>query len=134
MDHSSGQNRSGQNKAQAPKDSGAEAESHRLTLDLSRAETLAAMLAHSRASQVIEVADLVAGMYLYDWDRLSKYWDYEDQERVEDLLRIDLPHQPGAMELLDSVLRHEAAGRRGTLQFPSVFAKVSERAGAGNGS
>jgi hypothetical protein len=87
MDHPSGQNRSGKNKAQARKDSGAEAESHRLTLDLSRAETLAAMLAHSRASQVVEVADLVAGMYLYDWDRLSKYWEYEDQERVEDLLR-----------------------------------------------
>ena len=45
------------------------------------------MLAHSRASQVVEISDLVAGMYLYDWDRLSKYWEYEDHERVEDLLR-----------------------------------------------
>ena len=27
------------------------------------------------------------GMYLYDWDRLSKYWGYEDHERLEDLLR-----------------------------------------------
>jgi hypothetical protein len=58
-----------------------------LTLDLSRAETLATMLAHSRASQVVEIADLVAGMYLYDWDRLAKYWEYEDHERVENLLR-----------------------------------------------
>jgi hypothetical protein len=45
------------------------------------------MLAHSRASELVEVADLVAGMYLYGWDRLSKYWDYDDHERVENLLR-----------------------------------------------
>ncbi len=45
------------------------------------------MLAHSRASQVVEISDLVAGMYLYDWDRLAKYWDYEDHEKVEKLLK-----------------------------------------------
>jgi len=61
--------------------------SHRLTLDLSRAEALAAMLAHSRASHVVEISDLVAGMYLYGWDRLSRYWDQEDQEKIEALLR-----------------------------------------------
>ena len=46
---------------------------HRLTKDLSRAETLATMLAQSRAGRVVEVADLLAGMYIYDWERLSKY-------------------------------------------------------------
>ena len=65
----------------------ASAASHRLTLDLSRAETLATMLAHSRASSVVEVADLVAGMFLYGWDRLSRYWESDDQERVEVVLR-----------------------------------------------
>ena len=44
---------------------------HRLTKDLSRAETLATMLAQSRAARVIEVADLLAAMYIYDWERLS---------------------------------------------------------------
>jgi hypothetical protein len=45
--------------------------SHRLTKDLARAESLAEMLAHSRAANAVEVADLLAGMYIYDWERLS---------------------------------------------------------------
>jgi hypothetical protein len=66
---------------------GSDTVSHLLTLDLSRAESLAAMLAHSRASQVVELSDLVAGMYLYDWDRLARYWEQGDHEKVESLLR-----------------------------------------------
>jgi hypothetical protein len=58
---------------------------HRLTKDLSRAETLATMLAQSRAAQAIEVSDLLAGMYIYDWERLSKYW--EDEVRIEEYLQ-----------------------------------------------
>jgi hypothetical protein len=65
----------------------AAAASHRLTLDLSRAETLATMLAHSRASRVVDVADLVAGMYLYGWERLSRYWEVDNQEQIESVLR-----------------------------------------------
>jgi len=68
----------GKNRAEARKKPRDETASHLLTLDLSRAETLAMMLAHSRASQAVDISDLVAGMYLYDWDRLSKYWEYED--------------------------------------------------------
>lgn len=60
--------------------------SHRLTLELKRAETFAHMLAHSRASQVVEVADLLAGMYICNWDRLSQYWDEHDRETVESIL------------------------------------------------
>jgi hypothetical protein len=60
---------------------------HRLTLDLSKADRLAAMVANSRASRVIEIADLLAGMYIYNWERLSKYWGSQDQERVEELFR-----------------------------------------------
>jgi hypothetical protein len=57
----------------------------RLTQDLSRAETLATMLAQSRAARVVEVADLLAGMYIYDWERLSKYWD--EHEEIEQYLQ-----------------------------------------------
>jgi hypothetical protein len=59
--------------------------SHRLTMDLARAESLARMLAASRASNAVEVADLLAGMYIYEWERLSKYWD--DQDAVEEFLQ-----------------------------------------------
>jgi hypothetical protein len=59
----------------------------RLTLGLSRAETLAAMLARSRASDTIEIADVLAGMYISDWERLSQYWQPADHERVEGFLR-----------------------------------------------
>ena len=75
------------NRAEARANAAEDAASHLLTLDLSRAEMLATMVAHSRASSVVEIADLVAGMYLYDWDRFAKYWEYDDHERVESLLR-----------------------------------------------
>jgi len=58
---------------------------HRLTKDLARAEGLAEMLAHSRAANAVAVADLLAGMYIYDWERLSKYWP--EQDRIEEYLQ-----------------------------------------------
>jgi hypothetical protein len=58
---------------------------HRVTKDLERSETLAGMLAHSRASRTVEVADLLAGMYIYEWDNLSKFW--EQQDEVETFLQ-----------------------------------------------
>jgi hypothetical protein len=63
---------------------------HRLTKDLARAESLAAMLAHSRAAAAVEVADLLAGMYIYDWERLSKYWPEQDavEEYLQQICRI----------------------------------------------
>lgn len=69
-------------------DSGAELQpSHRLTLELKRAATLAEMLARSRASQTVEIADLLAGMYICNWDRVSRYWDENRHQEVEDFLR-----------------------------------------------
>ncbi len=64
--------------------------SHRLTKDLARAEGLAEMLAHSRAASAVEVADLLAGMYIYDWERLSKYWQEQDgiEEYLQQICRI----------------------------------------------
>lgn len=61
--------------------------SRRLTISLAQAERLAAMLARSRSSRVIEVADLLAGMYLSDWDHLAEYWEENSQEQVENVLR-----------------------------------------------
>ena len=58
---------------------------HRITKDLEHAETLATMLAHSRAARAVEVADLLAGMYIYDWEHLSKFW--EDQDEIEIFLQ-----------------------------------------------
>ncbi len=52
---------------------------HRVTKDLDRAETLAAMLAHSRAARTVEVADLLAGMYIYNWEHFSKFWEQQDE-------------------------------------------------------
>lgn len=60
---------------------------HYLTLNVSRAMELAAMLARSRASQFIEIPDVLAGFYMYDWDRLSSYWPEENIEHVEEMLR-----------------------------------------------
>ena len=45
------------------------------------------MLANSRAAAVIEVADLLAGMYIYSWERLSKYWDEDHREKIESMLQ-----------------------------------------------
>jgi hypothetical protein len=62
-------------------------DSRRITLSVMRAGQFAAMMARSRASAVMEVSDLLAGMYISDWDNLSQYWDEEDQDRVEEFLR-----------------------------------------------
>jgi hypothetical protein len=75
------------NAPEARRNGASESVAHRLTLDLSRADRLATMVASSRASRVVEIADLLAGMYIYNWDRLSRYWEDGDQERVEELLR-----------------------------------------------
>jgi hypothetical protein len=63
------------------------APTHHLTLDLSRAMDLASMLASSRASQFIEIIDLLAGLYIYEWDRISAYWPEENREQVEEMLQ-----------------------------------------------
>lgn len=61
--------------------------SHRVTLDLYRAEVLAAMMAKSRSSESVEVTDLLAGMYISNWERLARYWEESKQDEIETLLR-----------------------------------------------
>jgi hypothetical protein len=63
------------------------ASSHRVTLDLYRAEVLAAMMAKSRSSDSVEVTDLLAGMYISNWERLSRYWAESKQDEIETLLQ-----------------------------------------------
>jgi hypothetical protein len=75
------------NVPEAKQNSHEQAIAHRLTLDLSRADKFAAMVANSRASHVIEVPDLLAGMYIHNWDRLSRYWMEEEHDRVEEIFR-----------------------------------------------
>jgi len=58
---------------------------HRLTKELARAESLALMLATSRAAAFVDVSDYLAGIYIYDWERLSKFW--EEQEAICDYLQ-----------------------------------------------
>jgi hypothetical protein len=58
---------------------------HRLTRDLVRAERLAQMLAKSRAAAVVDVPDFLAGIYIYEWDLLSRFW--EEHDEVEALLQ-----------------------------------------------
>ena len=60
---------------------------HRLTLELQRAETLATMLAHSRSSNLIDVSDYLAGLYICNWDHLSEYWNEQERDDLEILLR-----------------------------------------------
>src|SRR5690242_14470642 len=61
--------------------------SHRVTLDLYRAEVLASMMAKSRSSDSVEVTDLLAGMYISNWERISRYWEDSKQEEIETLLQ-----------------------------------------------
>lgn len=119
---------------------------HRVTLELARAETFAAMLANSRASQVIEVSDLLAGMYICNWDRLSLYWQEEDRDEIETFLRgicrISPERWHSWMEIYDSLrqkgqrwhllrplekLRKSATGES-PLQPSAALASVLKRA------
>jgi hypothetical protein len=57
----------------------------RFTVGLAHAAQLAAMVATSRAARQVEIADMLAGLYIYEWDRLSKFW--KEREPVEEFLR-----------------------------------------------
>ncbi len=84
---------------------------HRLTKDLARAESLARMLAASRASAVVEVADYLAGMYIYEWERLSRFW--EERDEIEGFLQRICQISPQRwhqwIEFYDRERREEAA-------------------------
>jgi hypothetical protein len=116
------------NSAGASRDGGAQRPagnqvpaSHRLTLELQRVEKFAAMLAHSRASQVIEVSDYLAGMYICNWEHLAEYWADRDRDEVEDLLRnicqISPQRWQAWMELYERQQRESKAPRWNLLRL-----------------
>ena len=43
------------------------------------------MLAKSRAAAVVDVPDFLAGIYIYEWDRLARFW--EEHDEIEALLQ-----------------------------------------------
>lgn len=95
--------------------------SHRITRDLERAETLAAMLAQSRAAETMEVADLLAGMYIYDWEHLAKFWDEDMHDDIEQYLqhicRISPQRWHEWIEHYDQQRRNEEPRKRKLWQF-----------------
>jgi hypothetical protein len=105
---------------------------HRLTKDLARAEQLATMLAHSRAAGAVEVADLLAGMYIYDWERLSKYWPEQDaiEEYLQQICRISPQRWHHWIQFYDQQ-RHtdENQGKWKWLRPGAAFGVASEKDG-----
>jgi len=120
----------GRNAAQTENRPDAAPASHRLTLDLSRASALAAMLAHSRASQTVEVADLVAGMYLYGWERLSRYWESDDGERIEDLLQKMCRISPQRWNYWIQLYDKNRRSNEQTASLPRILRRFQKNAGS----
>ncbi len=85
------------------------AASHRFTRDLARAESLAMMLANTRASEVIEVSDLLAGLYIDNWERLSRYWPDVDaiEAFLQDFCRISPSRWQYWIQYYDEMRRGE---------------------------
>lgn len=90
---------------------------HRVTLELARAETLASMLAKSRASRAVAVMDFLAAMYLDNWDHLSQYWN--NPEEIEQFLRTLCSVSPQRWHrwLLEFEDQQGAAGARRKIPF-----------------
>lgn len=96
----------------------------RLTLDLQRAEGLAAMLASSRASEIIEVSDLLAGIYINDWERLSRFW--EDSDQIEAFLEQFCKLSQSRLQYW---LKHYDEVRQESQRNQSALANVFRRSG-----
>ncbi len=83
----------------------------RLTVGLARASQFASMVARSRAAAQVEIADMLAGMYIYEWERLADFWP--DRDSVEDFLRKICSVSPQRwnhwLELYDNQRREEEA-------------------------
>lgn len=96
----------------------------RLTLDLQRAEGLAAMLASSRASEIIEVSDMLAGIYINDWERLSRFW--EDSDGIEAFLEQFCKLSESRLQYW---LKHYHETRHASRRSQSALANVFKRNG-----
>ena len=99
---------------------------HRVTLEVARAETLASMLARSRAARAVAVMDFLAAMYLDNWDHLSQYWN--NPEEIEQFLRTLCSVSPQRWHrwLLEFEDEQGAASGRGKLRFGGAAKKKVE--------
>jgi hypothetical protein len=106
---------------------------HRVTKDLDRAETLAMMLAHSRASRTVEVADLLAGMYIYEWENLSKFWEQQDQIEtfLQQICRISPQRWHHWIQFYDQ--QHRSEEPRTIWQLPKGLKAAQTKAGQPDG-
>jgi hypothetical protein len=100
-----------------PSTNGSEPE-RRFALDFARASSLAMMVAQSRADKQVQLADLLAGMYIYEWSRLSRFWEH--REPIEDFLRGICSISPQRwhrwIELYDERRRAQDATEMSTLE------------------
>ncbi len=108
--------------------------SHRVTKDLERSETLASMLAHSRASRTVEVADLLAGMYIYEWENLSKFWEQQDDVEtfLQQICRISPQRWHHWIEFYDQ--QRHTKGPRKIWQLPKGLKAATGKAAKPNGA
>jgi hypothetical protein len=108
--------------------------SHRVTKDLERSETLAGMLAHSRASRTVEVADLLAGMYIYEWENLAKFWDQQDEVEafLQQICRISPQRWHHWIEFYDQ--QRHTKGPRKIWQLPKGLKAATGKAAKPNGA
>jgi hypothetical protein len=106
---------------------------HRVTKDLDRAESLATMLAHSRASRSVEVADLLAGMYIYEWENLSKFWKQQDEIEtfLQQICRISPQRWHHWIQFYDQ--HHRSAEPRKIWQFPKGLKAAKTKTGQPDG-
>jgi hypothetical protein len=76
------------------------------------------MVAQSRADNQVQLADMLAGMYIYEWSRLSRFWEHREQ--IEDFLRRICSISPQRwhhwIELYDQRRRAEDATQTSALE------------------
>ncbi|MFI5127723.1 MAG: hypothetical protein ACHQJX_12960 [Candidatus Acidiferrales bacterium] len=76
--------------------------------ELLQAQSYAFMLAHDRDEHVIDVADVLAGIYINSLEKIARYWP--DQESLEDFVeehcRINPQRWDYWIEHFDQVYRH----------------------------
>jgi hypothetical protein len=80
------------------------------------------MLASSRASEIIEVSDLLAGIYINDWGRLSRFW--EDSDEIEAFLDQFCKLSQSRLQYW---LKHYDAMRQASQRSQSPLANVFKR-------
>jgi hypothetical protein len=96
----------------------------RLTVGLLRASQLAAMVARSRAAAQVEVADMLAGMYIYEWERLASFWP--DRDAIEDFLRRICSISPQRWNHL--IERYDRQRREEQVEASSPWRRLMHRA------